>query len=175
MQKFITKNYKETQKLGEKFAKEILSYKKNKCAENSRSCKNCAAIVLCLYGDLGSGKTTFLQGFANCLGVKEKILSPTFVIYKKFLIFNKLSAIRKNNDRSFYAKRCFHYFYHVDAYRLKNEKDAKELGLEEILKNLENIVAIEWPEKIKKILPKTAVKINFKFISENKRAINIEI
>lgn len=139
MIKVTTKNYKQTQKLGQLLAQEIL---KNPPQET--------AIVLCLYGDLGGGKTTFMQGFAKGLGVKQKILSPTFVIMKKF-----------GN------------FYHIDAYRLKDYKDATELGLKELFKNSENIIAIEWPEKIKKILPKSAIKIKFKFISNRERIIDI--
>ena len=144
MKKFITKNYKQTQKLGENLAKEILS---GSISEIGRG----IAVVLCLYGDLGGGKTTFLQGFAKGLGIKQKVLSPTFVIMKRF-----------------------ENFYHIDAYRMKDYKDAKDLGLPEIMKKPENIIAIEWPERIKKILPKNAIKINFKFISNNKRAIIIK-
>lgn len=143
MKKFITKNYKQTQKLGENLAKEILSGSISGIGRG-------IAVVLCLYGDLGGGKTTFLQGFAKGLGIKQKVLSPTFVIMKKF-----------GN------------FYHIDAYRLKNSKDAVELGLKEIFKNPENIVAIEWPEKINKILPKNILEIKFKFISKNERSIEI--
>ena len=149
--KIITKSFKETQNLGKELASLI-----NPSSE---------AVVLLLHGNLGSGKTTFLQGFAKGLGIKEKILSPTFVIQKRFLLKNKK----------------FHNFYHIDCYRLKNEKPARaggdilELGFKDIIKNPENIIAIEWPEKIKKVLPKNCIKINFKFINENERAIDIEI
>jgi tRNA threonylcarbamoyladenosine biosynthesis protein TsaE len=161
MQKYITKNYKQTQKLGEKISQEILNCKKNK-----------EAVVLLLKGDLGGGKTTFLQGFAKGLGVKEKVLSPTFVIMKKFPIFSKKPTVHKTPDRVFCVLK---YFYHIDCYRLKNYKDAVELGLKDILKNPENIVAIEWPEKISKILPKDAIKINFKFINKNTREVLINL
>jgi tRNA threonylcarbamoyladenosine biosynthesis protein TsaE len=151
MKKYTTNNYKQTQKLGEKFASEILA-----------SPKISEALVLGLHGNLGGGKTTFLQGFARGLGIKEKILSPTYVILKKFAL-----------------KKPFKNFYHIDCYRLKNEKDILELGLKEIMVNPENIVAVEWPEKIypsghkKKVLPKNIIKISFKFINENKREITI--
>lgn len=137
----VTKNYKETQKLGEKFAKKILKIPQQK-----------SAVVLGLQGNLGGGKTTFLQGFAKGLQIKEKILSPTFVILKRF----------KN-------------FYHIDCYRLKNEKDILELGFKEIISNPKNIVAIEWPERVKKVLPKDLIEINFKFIDENKREVNFKM
>ena len=169
IKKYITKNYKQTQKLGQLLAQEIL--------KNPQSDK---ATVLCLYGDLGGGKTTFMQGFAKGLGIKQKILSPTFVIMKKFSIASSSrkrgSSEKKNQSKNTLDSRfCGNdsNFYHIDAYRLKNYKDAVELGLKEIFKNPENIVAIEWPERIKNILPKNAIKINIEFISENKRAIMI--
>jgi len=141
MGKYITKNSEQTQKLGEKLAQQIV-------CENSSSNSRKSATVLALRGDLGAGKTTFLQGFAKGLGIKEKILSPTYVIIKRF-------------DN----------FYHIDCYRIKNEKDILELGFAEIISNPKNIVAIEWPERIKKILPKNSIKIDFKFVGKNKREI----
>ena len=145
---FITANYKQTQKLGEKFAKEVLKLPVGK-----------TAVVLALQGNLGGGKTTFLQGFAKGLCVKEKILSPTFVIQKRF----KIKDLRFTN------------FYHIDCYRLKNEKDILELGLKEIISDSKNIVAIEWPERIGKVLPKETKNIGFKFIDENQREIKLKI
>jgi len=137
--KYITKSHTETQKLGEKLAQEILK-KKNK-----------KAIIIGLRGDLGGGKTTFLQGFARGLGIKENILSPTYVILKRY-----------GN------------FYHIDCYRLKNAKDILELGFEEIISNPKNIIAIEWAEIIKNILPKNTLWIDFEFQNNNKRAISID-
>ncbi len=116
------------------------------------------ALVFGLQGELGGGKTTFLQGFARGLGIKEKILSPTFVIMKKFVIPAK-AGIR---------------FYHFDYYRLKNEKEILELGFREIISNPKNIVAIEWPEKIKKVLPKNVIFIDFEFVGKDKRGITIK-
>jgi tRNA threonylcarbamoyladenosine biosynthesis protein TsaE len=62
-------------------------------------------------------------------------------------------------------------FYHIDCYRLKDENDILEIGFKEIVGNPENIIAIEWPEKIKNILPQSALFMEFKFIDENKRQI----
>ncbi len=163
MKKYITKNYKQTQKLGQNLAKEILQFPTQK-----------KAIVILLYGDLGGGKTTFLQGFAKGLGVKEKVLSPTFVIMKKFSIAKNITS-HKSSDRHIYAIRSFLNFYHIDAYRLQNYKDAQELGLKELFKDPENIIAIEWPERIKKILPKNVIKINFKFVSNKEREVLINL
>jgi tRNA threonylcarbamoyladenosine biosynthesis protein TsaE len=138
--KYITNSAEETQKLGENFAFRLLS----------GQAKNDKAIIIGLQGDLGGGKTTFLQGFAKGLGIKEKILSPTFVIMKRF-------------DN----------FYHIDCYRINKPEDILELGFKEIIKNPGNIVAIEWPERIKKVLPKNAILLKFKFIDKDKREIQI--
>ena len=67
----------------------------------------------------------------------------------------------------------FKKFYHVDCYRMESEKDAKDTGIKEALEDPENIVLIEWGERIKKMLPKKCVKIKFYYISESKRKIAI--
>ena len=75
------------------------------------------------------------------------------------------------------SKKHFKNFYHIDCYRIKNEKDILELGLKEIILDPKNIVAIEWSEKIKKILPKDAILIKFDFIphllTKNRSSLNI--
>jgi len=143
----ITKSSKETKKagmaLGQILGREPLSNK---------------ALVVALEGDLGSGKTTFIQGLAQGLKVKENILSPTFVIQKDFLL--KL----KN----------FKNLYHIDAYRLKNPEEFLELGFKDLIGNPENLIVIEWADKIKKILPKNILRIKFENLGENKRRIKIE-
>jgi len=149
--KYTTTNTKETQKLGQDFAKEILKI-------SLKNPLNHKAIVLALYGNLGGGKTTFLQGFAKGLGVKEKVLSPTFVVMKRFTSPGKGSN-----------------FYHFDCYRLKDENDVLELGWNEIVSNQKNIVAVEWPERIKKVLSKNIIKINFKVAGENNREITFKM
>lgn len=143
-EKNITKSAEETQKLGEKLAREIKSGK--------------TAVVLCLQGDLGGGKTTFLQGFAKGLGIEEKILSPTFVIMKKFQI----------------PSLNFKHLYHFDCYRINKPEDILELGWKEIILNPKNIVAIEWPERILKILPQSTIIIKFIFIDKDKREITVD-
>ena len=77
MDKHTTNNFTETQMLGQNFAREILAAGRQK-----------AAVVLALQGDLGAGKTTFLQGFSKELGIEEVVNSPTFVIMKKFELKN---------------------------------------------------------------------------------------
>lgn len=148
-EQFFTKSPAGTKSLARKIAKEIIKVKK----------KN-ISFVLGLEGDLGGGKTTFLQGFAAGLGIKEKVLSPTFVIMKKFLI-----PASKNQH--------FRHFYHLDFYRARDQRDVAALGLEKIISAPGNIVAIEWAEKIRGALPKNISWINFKFVDEKKRKITI--
>ena len=109
--------------------------------------------VLALYGGLGAGKTTFIQGLAKGLGIKGRILSPTFIFIRPY----KLSKGYK--------------FYHVDMYRLDSEKDAEAIGLTEILQDKNAIVAVEWPEKIKNLLPKGTIRIKIKELNETKRKL----
>jgi tRNA threonylcarbamoyladenosine biosynthesis protein TsaE len=138
----------ETKKRGEILAKKILKGKNYKKAK-----------VLALKGDLGGGKTTFLQGFAKGLGIKDKILSPTFVIMKKF----KIPGNKK-----------FKNFYHLDCYRIKNQKEIPDFGLKEIFFNNQNIVAIEWAERINAILPAKKILLKFKFLNKKNRKIWIK-
>lgn len=137
----ITKNALETQKLGEKLAKDLI--------------KSNQPVVICLYGDLGSGKTTFIQGFAKGLGITKRILSPTFIVSREY-------EFGKNKK-----------FYHLDLYRFNNEKEAEILGLKELWENKNNILTIEWPEKIENILPKDRVEVRFEYIGEEKRKIKV--
>ena len=155
MMEVITKSAKETQNLAGLMAKELLNWPEPR--------SGAAAVVL--RGDLGAGKTTFAQGFAKGLGVKEPVKSPTFVILKRYHLQNvrcQMSDVR-----------CFRYFYHIDCYRLKNAQDAHSLGLAEILKNPANLVLIEWPERIKNILSKKQIiAIKFSHIDETSRKIS---
>lgn len=153
------------------FAKELLS---------EFPAKGGNATVVALLGHLGAGKTTFTQGFAEGLGVKEKIQSPTFVILKEYKLHqHKIPASCKSRfyrgfsaEPELKAKSLFKYFYHIDCYRLKDEKDAETIGLKEILKNPENLVLIEWAERVKKILPKRQLlTIKFFHINEKTRKI----
>lgn len=146
--KLRTTSFQKTQKLGEKLAQDFLISKK---IEKK-------ALVIGLEGDLGGGKTTFVQGFAKGLGIKEKILSPTFVILKKFKILNGR----------------FETFYHIDCYRIGGPKDILDLGFNEIISNPKNIVLIEWANKIKKILPKQVIVLTFEFIDEKVRKIMLK-
>lgn len=140
-----TKNLKETKKIAEILIRKISALKKN------------SATLITLSGDLGAGKTTLTQQIGEILQIKEKINSPTFVISKTYLIKNKKFPWKK--------------LIHIDAYRLEREEDLELIGLNNDLKNHENLIFLEWPEMIKKWLPKNDIKIQLKYINENEREI----
>lgn len=106
--------------------------------------------VVALSGDLGAGKTTFIQGVAKGLSIKSRITSPTFIIM-----------------------RSYESMIHVDLYRLDEniKKEIENLGLLNIIKERKHIVIIEWAEKAKELLPKHTLWINMIYIDENKRKI----
>lgn len=114
-----------------------------------------SACVVALHGDLGSGKTTFTKLFSEKLGVEENVHSPTFVIMKVYGI-----------DYAGFKK-----LIHIDAYRLEKESELLHLGWEELISEPENLILIEWPERVAGVIPENAKKINFKFIDENVREI----
>lgn len=150
----ITKSTKQTQKIAQILAKEILVSKN-------------PPRIIALVGELGSGKTVFVQGFAQGLGIKEKILSPTFVILKKFKI-----PQRPTKPLTYQLIN----FYHVDCYRIESPKELEALGFREIVKDRRNIAIIEWAEKISRLLPQNTLWIEFKHHFErNKRHISIKI
>ncbi|OGZ29163.1 MAG: tRNA (adenosine(37)-N6)-threonylcarbamoyltransferase complex ATPase subunit type 1 TsaE [Candidatus Nealsonbacteria bacterium RIFOXYC1_FULL_40_7] len=102
-----------------------------------------------------------MQGFAAGLGIKEKITSPTFNIFKKYPIKNEPGSYEPGS------------FYHFDCYRIEKPKEILDLGFEKIISDPKNIVAIEWAENIKESLPKNTRWINFKFVDKNTRVIDI--
>ncbi|MBU3964210.1 tRNA (adenosine(37)-N6)-threonylcarbamoyltransferase complex ATPase subunit type 1 TsaE [Patescibacteria group bacterium] len=148
--KIQTNSHIKTQHLAENIAK--------KCLKTGPDFENNQAMVFAMHGDLGSGKTTFTQGFAKGLGVVDKILSPTFVILKKFQIPNSE----------------FQYLYHIDCYRINDSREIQDLGFKEIISDPKNIIIIEWAEKIEKALPKYITIINFEFKHKNIREIIIK-
>ena len=109
--------------------------------------------VLALHGDLGSGKTCFVQGLATALGIEQAVHSPTF------------------NLISEYAGRLT--LYHIDLYRIAGAREAEDMGLDEYLFG-DGVTAIEWAEKAGALLPTTATHIYFEpGRDENERRVKI--
>jgi tRNA threonylcarbamoyladenosine biosynthesis protein TsaE len=146
-EEYRSRSASQTKRLGEKIARQILAEGRGK-----------AARVMALTGGLGGGKTTFVQGFARGLGVTEKVLSPTFVILKKFEI----------------PVPEFSFFYHLDCYRIQGAGDILALGFREIVSRPGNIVAVEWAEKLGGALPAGTVNASFEIGEVKERLIKIK-
>ncbi|MGB3922024.1 MAG: tRNA (adenosine(37)-N6)-threonylcarbamoyltransferase complex ATPase subunit type 1 TsaE [Minisyncoccia bacterium] len=142
--KYISKSLIETGEIAENFLGSLRS--------------SSGATVVALSGDLGSGKTTFAQALGQALGVTESIQSPTFVIEKIY-------------DIDF---KNFRRLIHIDAYRLEGDKELLHLGWEEITKEPENLILIEWPENVRGIIPEDAKTIRFRFVDEHTREISYD-
>ncbi len=140
----ISHSLAETEKIAKNFAKDLITRGKKK-----------TATIVGLYGDLGSGKTAFVQSAAKIFGVEE-VVSPTFIIER----------IYKTNDD------IFSTLIHIDAYRLDNGEDLKKLGFEKILKDPSALIFIEWPERVAEILP-DHIRVMCEFVSEKERKYEI--
>ncbi len=113
--------------------------------------------VLALIGDLGTGKTTFTQGFARGMGIEVQVGSPTFKIVSEY----------QGRD---------HMLYHVDAYRLKDGADFMNIGGENLLYPEDGVTMIEWADLIEEVLPDNVITIRFNRIpgKPDERMIMIE-
>jgi len=141
-----------------------------------------AGDVISFSGDLGAGKTTFIQGLAEGLGVRERVTSPTFVLIKEYYPgsqapSHKLHAPRlesKNlKPETCSLKPVGLGLYHFDLYRLTSFEELYDLGYEEYFYG-PGITVIEWGEKIAPLLPKVFLEIKLtQQLSENVREIEI--
>lgn len=103
------------------------------------------ATVIALSGDLGTGKTTFVQGVARALGVVETVTSPTFVIMKQYTTTDKI----------------FSTLIHLDAYRIEDLDEMRPLGFSLLLEQPNTLICIEWAERIAALLPKETRRLQF--------------
>ena len=111
--------------------------------------------VVLLYGDLGAGKTVFSRGFARGLGVTEPVSSPTYTIVQE------------------YALSTGGRLYHMDLYRIGDEHAALGFGVDEFLNEPGAISLVEWPERIRGLLPDTAIRVELRHRTESEREIRI--
>jgi len=134
MQSKISSSEKETEAIAEEFAETIKP-----------------GDIVCLYGDLGAGKTQFVKGFVKAFGLSgNEVNSPTFTIINEY-------------EGSVPV-------YHFDCYRLEDEEEALEIGAEEYFYG-NGVCIIEWPERILGVLPDSRKEIQLKHIAKNRREI----
>ena len=139
-------NREETSKISQKILNRILKMRNNK------------AKVIALSGDLGAGKTTLTQELAKLLGVKENVVSPTFIIMKIYKI---------NPDSLYYSH--FKKLIHIDAYRLDSHLELLKIGWQKLQDDKDNLIIIEWPEKVKKSLDVDTCWVKLEHIDDQTR------
>lgn len=119
--------------------------------------------IICLFGDLGSGKTEFAKGYAKACGIEEKkIKSPTFTYFRQYDLNTGPKAETQSGT-----------LYHFDFYRIENVDDLIIHEVEEILSRKNITAIIEWPERILEFLPKNRVELYLEYLGENRRKITI--
>lgn len=114
--------------------------------------------ILAFTGEIGAGKTTFIQAFCKYLGVREQVTSPTFSLVNGY-------SYRDEQERR-------QYIYHMDLYRLKKMEEAIDFGIEEYLYD-HHYCLIEWPEIVKELLPEDTVWINLQIVNDSTRKMLI--
>jgi tRNA threonylcarbamoyladenosine biosynthesis protein TsaE len=134
MEKRLSSSEKETEAIAEEFASGLKP-----------------GDVVCLYGDLGAGKTQFVKGFVRAFGLSgDEVNSPTFTIINEYIGSVPV--------------------YHFDCYRLEHEEEALEIGAEEYFYG-NGVCIIEWPERILSVLPESRIEIHLNHIAKNRREI----
>lgn len=158
LKKFTSHSEEETRKIGENLMKELLPELQNK------------AVVFALQGDLGAGKTQFAKGVARALGIKENVTSPTFTIVKEYGFTlrhpedppaggdegspaNAGSRTSREILLRQLAEKNDNVFYHIDTWRMQEEKELVDLGFEDMIKP-GNVVVVEWMQKAKDLIEK---------------------
>lgn len=113
------------------------------------------AVVIGLSGDLGAGKTTFVQALAAVLGVSDTVTSPTFTIMKRYTT----------------ADSVFPVLVHIDAYRIDSPEEMEVLRFHDLCAQKGALICIEWPERIEQILPSSALRYVFSLDQNNVRTL----
>jgi tRNA threonylcarbamoyladenosine biosynthesis protein TsaE len=139
---YISQSLDDTRKIARKLIKSI-------------DHKSPKATVLFFQGNLGAGKTTLAQAIGRELGVSDTIISPTFILQKKYTTTHPK----------------FKHLLHIDAYRFEHEDEAKVLGLEELLSDTHTLIIIEWPEKIGNIVEATKA-VELQSLNETSKQIS---
>ena len=181
--KKVTKSLEETHALAAEFSRNLDAPRPGTKLGRAAS-KLDHATLFGMYGDLGSGKTAFVQGVAKAMGIKHHVTSPTFVIQKRYEIPFRKSTLGVDNSQPLRKSTLgvknsptpsvdFQNLIHIDAYRFSEGKDMKALRWEETLADPGNIIFLEWPELVESALPQNLIPLRFTFVDEHTREIEL--
>lgn len=146
-QTFISHSEQATRQYAQKIAEKISKDLKNSAQKSFH--------IICLSGDLGSGKTIFAKGFAAGFGLDPKqIKSPTYTLVRHY-------------------QTEHHQFFHYDFYRLESIDELTKAELTELFNQKDHIFIIEWPERIQQILPAERLEIKFETIDTHTRHLHL--
>jgi tRNA threonylcarbamoyladenosine biosynthesis protein TsaE len=141
-----TKSAEETQRLGKQIGHSLLTKAGSDLPR-----------IFCLWGELGSGKTTFVRGLAKGLGINSRLLSPTFIIVRRYDVPKTLKVL-----------------YHMDLYRMRGYADIEGLGFADMLADSDALVVIEWPDRLGTLLPQRRIDAHFAALDDGRHSINIK-
>ncbi|OGG86694.1 tRNA (adenosine(37)-N6)-threonylcarbamoyltransferase complex ATPase subunit type 1 TsaE [Candidatus Kuenenbacteria bacterium RIFCSPHIGHO2_02_FULL_39_13] len=151
----ITNSEKETINFGKKFVAQLK-----------------AGTIIGLVGKLGAGKTQFVKGLAQGLGIKNNITSPTFVLLKTYNLPARHRCAQALAGGQLTTNDL--QLIHVDCYRLSSPEELADIGWRELVSDKNNIIVVEWADKIRKIMPKNTIWIKFSIgKKDNQRKISI--
>ncbi len=143
-----------------RFNKEEISDISQKILDKIINIKHDKAKVLALSGELGAGKTTLTQEIAKSFGIKDKIISPTFVIMKFYNI---------NSKSKYYSH--FKRLIHIDAYRLESSDELLKIGWTDLIGDKDNLIIIEWPEKVGGVLDSNSYLVKLGHVDDQTRVV----
>ncbi len=146
---FTTHSVEETREVGKRFAQTLKP-----------------GMLICFEGNLGAGKTTFIQGLLEELGAEKPFVSPTFILMKQYDLPIRQTGLYSPTTAG------IKWVYHADAYRL-GAKEFREIGFEEWIADSDGVTLLEWPERIADLLPEKYVTVKIESVSETERRIVI--
>ena len=158
MSRFTSYSPEETQEIAFKLMKKYMPKLRDHC------------VIFALQGELGAGKTQFAKGVGKALGIKENIVSPTFVLVKEYEFKLKIKSekgkttskklqITKDHFANPYSLNSGPCLYHIDTWRMQSGEELTDLGFNDMVKQ-RNVVVVEWVEKVKKIIERVSKKPN---------------
>ena len=138
--------------------------------------------VFAFYGKMGAGKTTFIKAICEALGVEDVVTSPTFAIVNEYKVNEELRMKNEEfatadegheKDSSFFIHHSsFNKVFHFDFYRIKNLREAYDIGCEEYFYS-GNPCFIEWPEMVEELLPEDTVEVHIEVLENESRIVTL--